>query len=407
MPYINGDLVNSTLPTMEQVSRYLRLANSQRENQFGQRDVRPLMSFLQRLPEIDLYLMGLIQTRKLAIATYPYDIRLPLEYKITPEEEKQLAETKRRFRRGKIASLIPCMMDGILFGQSAAMLTWANAQFGTMVTQRYIYDLSDLDISEDPDGLVEYTGSGLSKSELDPDVHIMIRHNPIENRKNYVGSFMRSAMLLSYLKYHTRWDWRDLNKRHGVPGTYGQYPDHWDYSNPEDKKKIEAFLAMVEKLKNDSAAVFPESVKILLEKAIINDSKQSFNEFISAANLELAILLHGQNLTTEVKEGSYAAAKVQDRVDDLIIEADLRKIETEITEQYLIRDYKLNYHTEPRNDYFEFVFIRDEQENYESNSRIIQNLWGDPEFRKAVPLKKEDVYKKTGFNKPVDGDEVI
>jgi phage gp29-like protein len=407
MPYTNGDLVNSMLPSMDQVSRYLRLANSANENSFSQRDVRPLMTFLQRLGEIDLYLMGLIQTRKLAIESFHYDIRLPLEYKITPTEEKQLLETKRRFRRGKIASLFSTMMDGILYSQSAVQLTWDNTRFGTMVTKREIYDLSDLDFSDETDGLVEYTGTGLNKSELDPDIHIITRHNPMENRKNFVGSFMRSAMLLSYLKYQTRWDWRDLNRRHGVPGTYGQYPEHWDYNNPEDKKKIDAFLAMVEKLKNDSAAVFPESVKILLEKAVINDSKQSFNEFISAANLELAILLHGQNLTSEIsKGGSYAAAKVQDRVDDLIIEADLKKIEAITSEQYLAKDYLLNY-GEPRNDYFELVFLRDEQEDYESNSRIISNIYSDPELRKNLPLKKDDVYKKLGLAKPADGDEIL
>jgi len=400
MPYQNADLTNNILPTVDQLRKYLRLANTPTQNG-AQRDVRALMTFLQRLCEVDLYLMGLVQTRKLAIQTYPFDIRLPQEYKISPLEEKQLTETKRRFRRGKISDLIADIMNGILYGMSAVRLEWENTPFGTMVANKFSYDLSDLDFSDETNGLYEITnGNTLTKSELDPEVHILTRHNPLENRKFYIGSFMRSAMMLSYLKYHTRWDWRDLNKRHGIPSTYATHPDGIDDA------EVSKLITMVEKLKNDSVAVFPDYVKILYDDALKNDSKESFNQFISAANTELAILLHGQNLTTEIKQGSKAAAEVHSTVDDLIIVSDLSKVQQIISEQYLKHDYLLNY-GEPKNDFFEFVFVQDEQEDFESNSRIITNLFSDPELRKQIPLKKSEVYKKLNFTPPADGDEVF
>lgn len=403
MPYINGDLSNTLLPTIDQIKRYLKQANIVPTGRV-QRDVRSLMSFLQRLCEVDGYLMGLVSTRKLAVKSYKYDIRLPLDYKLSPTEEKQLKATKTRFRRSNMFKVVDDILDGILYGMSAVRLTYDNTSFGTMVVDTSIYDLTDLDFSDETNGLVEVVtnsaNSKFTKVELEKDIHIITRYNPLRNRKNYIGSFMRSAMLLSYLKYHTKWDWRDLNKRHGVPSTYATHPEG---ISDEDVSKL---IGMVEKLKNDAVAVFPEYVKILYDEALKNDSTVSFEKFVNACNLELSVLLHGQNLTTEVKQGSKAAAQIHSQVDDLIIESDLSEVQRIISDQYLRNDYLLNY-GEPQNDFFEFVFLKDEQEDYESNSRIITNIYSDPELRKAVPLKKSEVYKKLGLSEPADGDDVL
>jgi phage gp29-like protein len=401
MPYKNPDLTNQILPSTDQIKTYLRLANTLNEG-MTRRDVRPLMSFLQRLCEVDQYLMGLVQSRKLAIKCYPFDIRMPLEYKITPLEEKQLIETKTRFRRSGMINVIDDIEDGILFGMSAVRLTYENTNYGTMVTSRSTYDLTELDHSSEIDGLYELVDNNgwYTPVELDPEIHILTRFNPLKNRKNFVGSYMRTAMLLSFLKYQTRWDWRDLNKRHGVPATYATHPD--GLSDEEIAKLIVAVKA----LKNDSAAVFPDYVKILFDEALKNDNTNSFKEFISAANVELAILLHGQNLTTEVKQGSKAAAQIHNKVDDLFIESDVNRVAEIITAQYLKHDYLLNY-GEPRNDFFEIVPVREEQEDYESNSRIITNILSDPEMREQLPLKKVEVYKKLNLTPPAKDDEVL
>jgi hypothetical protein len=328
---------------------------------------------------------------------------------LSATEEKQLNETKIRFRRSGIIKLVDNVLDGILYGMDAVRLTWDNTNLGTMVTDKFHYDLTDLDFSDLTNGLCEVTSrnNGLPfKTELDADVHLLTRYNPLSNRKNFVGSFMRSVMLLSYLKYYTRWDWKDLNSRHGNPSTYATYPENLDYNIPEDKKKIDSVINMVEQLKNDAAAVFPDWVKIIFDTALKSDQTNSFDRFVEAANKEMAITLHGQNLTTEVKQGSKAAASVHSSIDDLLILSDLSVIEDVFTNQYLRNDFRLNY-GEPLQDYFEFVFIHEEQEDFESNSRIIQNIQSDPELKKKVPLKADEIYKKIGFTKPADGDEVI
>ena len=399
MPFFNGDLTNNLLPTTAQIKKYLKLANAK-----DKRDVRSLMSFLQRLQEVDGYLMGLVTTLKLAVKDYNWDIRLPLEYKMSSVEEKQLAETKRRFRRSQMIKTIDDIVDGYIFGMSNVRLIWDNTTLGTMVTKKITSDLTDLDFSDTTDSLAEVITSDkgdFTKIELDPDINLTTRYNPIKNRTNYIGSYMRSIMLLSYLKYNNRWNWADNNERHGIPPTYATHPEGLD------DEEVAKLIAMVEKLKKDAVAVFPEYVKVLYEQALKGDSTDSFAKFVDACNLEMAVTLHGQNLTTQVSQGgSRAAASVHNQIDDLVINGINALVMDVITNQYLIQDFKNNY-GEPKQDYFEFVLYQEGQEDYESNSRIIQNLFADPAVKANLPIKKDELYQKLGFTKPAEGDEII
>lgn len=402
MPYFNNDLSYKVFPSIEQLSGYLKKAND-----FDKRDPRQLMSFLQRLAEVDGRLMGLIHKRKMGPKSLKYDIRLPLEFKISDKEKARLSETKRRFRNSNIKNLIEDIVEGVLYSMSAVRLVWANTQFGTMVVRKSTYDLTDLDFSDESDGLSLITQNAkgdLIKNELDPETHIITRFNPLRNRPNFIGSYMRSAMLLSWLKYNSKWDWRDLLKRHGVPSIFGQYPEHF----MDDKPKLNQLISSLEKIKSDSLAVLPDTVKLLFDESLKSSNTESFEKFINAANTELDILFHGQNLTTEInKSGSRSAAEVHNQIDDLIIVGeDIEMVQQIITNQYLKKDYQLNY-GEPENDYFEFVVVQDEQEDFESNSRIISNLFSDPQLKEKIPIKKSELYSKIGFSQPAEDDEII
>lgn len=84
--YKNADLQNNLLPTLAQMKKYIKNA-IQTDAQY--RDVRQLMSFLQRLPQVDSYLLGLMQTRKIAMLGFPYTIKFPEDIKVDASEEKK------------------------------------------------------------------------------------------------------------------------------------------------------------------------------------------------------------------------------------------------------------------------------------------------------------------------------
>ena len=49
--------------------------------------------------------------------------------------------------------VIEDIVEGVLYSMSAVRLVWANTQFGTMVVRKSTYDLTDLDFSDESDGL--------------------------------------------------------------------------------------------------------------------------------------------------------------------------------------------------------------------------------------------------------------
>ena len=62
---------------------------------------------------------------------------------------------------------------------------------------------------------------------------------------------------------------------------------------------------------------------------------EMFPKQIETANAELSILLVGQNLTSEVQGGSFAAAKIHQNVRDDLVRFDAEALATTLREQVL------------------------------------------------------------------------
>ena len=127
-------------------------------------------------------------------------------------------------------------------------------------------------------------------------------------------------------------------------------------------------------------------------------------KFIDQINKEMSISILGQTLTTDItKVGSFAAAKVHNFVRQDILWGDIIEFQNILTTQYVHKDYFLNY-GEPPNGYPHFEFITDEIQDFESNARTLYEL------KIAYPnmqFKKKEVYDRTGWSEPVEGDELI
>ena len=100
MKYKNPHLSNNMLPTLAQIKKYIQLATI--EEPLTSRDIRPLMSLLQRLPAADRFLLGLIQTRKVAVLGFPFTIKFLDEENVPESEQKKLEAIKARFIKSKM-----------------------------------------------------------------------------------------------------------------------------------------------------------------------------------------------------------------------------------------------------------------------------------------------------------------
>ncbi len=384
--YINGDLIRNLLPDISRLKDYLQYANNPDRKV---RNIQPLMSVLQRLPQADLWLIGLLQTRKYATLGYNYTIKMPDGIKPSAIEEKRIAEIKNRFVKSKMRRTFSVPISARLFGQSAARLVWGNAVgMGEMVQAIHKYELTQLD--NDPDnveGVAELVsnGGGIPTSKpLDPEIHIQYYHNPLEDIQNdYVGGVMRTVMFTALLKYLDFFVWARQNEKWGDPTIWGTYKPGTD-----DTEIATAFNCLVA-LAQNNVGMTPDTIMVKLIEAQKTRMTEMHSTFQALSDKRISVGLRGQTLTTDVGSvGSKAAATVHDFVRKDFLWGDIQAIEQVESEQYIQQDWKMNYNDEPKNAYPELKFKTDEVKDIESNARVIGELMSTTE----IPLKEDEVY---------------
>lgn len=138
------------------------------------------------------------------------------------------------------------------------------------------------------------------------------------------------------LKQYARSDWG----RHGevkasgliVGFTTGPKQEGQPSLSPTQRK---ALAAQFKTLGRDAAVVLPPGIDVKLIEAAANNF-QTFEAQINAANTGIAIAVLGQNLTTEVQGGSYAAAQVHKLVADYLRRSDAECLSTTLHDQLLL-----------------------------------------------------------------------
>lgn len=135
-------------------------------------------------------------------------------------------------------------------------------------------------------------------------------------RQPWMAALVRAVGLLLVIRQATLADWSRNSKVHGSASKV--LKANAAVSEIEDvQKAIQALRKMV----SDSTIVLPDSCELFLLEPKIQ-SWQVFKELRAAVEEALAILYLGQNLTTKVKAGSLAAAKVHQTVRQDFLEGD-------------------------------------------------------------------------------------
>jgi len=120
-------------------------------------------------------------------------------------------------------------------------------------------------------------------------------------------------------------DWARYSERHGMPIILGLTPAA---AKAED---INRFRGDLQQLGQDSVVQLPQGEKPeqsynLKYLEAMDKSHEGFGMLIAKCDAEITLALMSQNLTTEVKEGSFAAARVHADVRQSLLEADARAL---------------------------------------------------------------------------------
>lgn len=128
------------------------------------------------------------------------------------------------------------------------------------------------------------------------------------------------------------------------------------WSKLEEREfKDDAFKAKVERvLKNFGAerwGVFPAGFEIESLNTASATGADMHMSLLNFANVEMAVAIVGQNLSTEVQGGSFAAAASHAEVEEHITEDDVEWLEEEINDKFLYWLLRLNYPNMDEDDY--------------------------------------------------------
>ncbi len=152
-----------------------------------------------------------------------------------------------------------------------------------------------------------------------------ILHAPHGEYRGWMRGAVRAVAPWWLSRNYALRDWARYSERHGLPIFKALTPA------AADPLQIQRFRTEVSRLGVESCVQLPQGVDSShsygLEMLEASDGAwQGFSQLIQACDREITLALLAQNLTTEVKEGSYAAARVHGDVRQCLLEADARAL---------------------------------------------------------------------------------
>ena len=165
------------------------------------------------------------------------------------------------------------------------------------------------------------------------DAHWVL-HAPYGQYRGWMRGSLRAVAQWWLARSYALRDWARYCERHGFPILIADTPFGAD---PND---ISTYQSQLTQLGQESVLQVPGSVDVTkygkydlryLEPA--DENWQAFKALIEQCNDEITLALLGQNLTSQVKEGSLAAARVHADVRQSILESDARALAKTIYNQ--------------------------------------------------------------------------
>ncbi len=153
-----------------------------------------------------------------------------------------------------------------------------------------------------------------------------VMHAPYGQYRGWMKGAVRPIAPWWLARNYALRDWARYSERHGMPIGKAITPFG------ADVKQIQQFRADVAALGQETIIQLPQSPDPQIGQYDFNwletkdRSWDGFEGLIQQCNAEITLAVLGQNLTSEVKEGSFAAARVHADVRQAIVESDARAL---------------------------------------------------------------------------------
>ncbi len=350
-----------------------------------QGDIARQVELFEDIEEKDARIHAVLQTRKQAVVGLPWEI----------EGQGRVAKAVRQMVQGitNFDEALTDLLDAVGKGFAVTEIAWQYEDgmwwpraLNWKPQSRFRWDdsMTRLLVVTDEEPM----GMALPQNKFV--VHQYKARSGHPNRT----ALLRTVAWMYLFKHYSIKDWLVFAEVYGMPLRVGKF----DVGTSEADKR--ALLDAVRGLGSDGAAIISKNTEIEFVEAAGKGSSDIYKALIDLANTEIALAVLGQNLTTEVKGGSYAAANVHDRVRMDLVEADCLNLARTLNTQ-LIRPF-VDINFGQRTEYPGIKFRYEQPEDLMELAKRDQVL-----AQIGVPIPVSYFRQKYGIPEPQDGEDVI
>jgi phage gp29-like protein len=211
------------------------------------------------------------------------------------------------------------------------------------------------------------------------------------------AGLMRSLAWLYLFKHYALKDWVVFAETYGQPYRIGRYDPA---AGEEERRRLEE---AVRSLGADAAGVISKDTEIQILEAAKGQGPQVYESLIRLVNREMAQAVLGQTLTSsEGDGGSYALAKVHERVRIDLLRADARALAKTLREGLFKPFAAFNFGPELLDLAPYPVPEVEEERDLESRARVLQALQG-----MGLALPEAWLREEFGVPAPGEGEAVL
>jgi len=260
-----------------------------------------------------------VTSRKAGTSSREWDITVddvvPAQYEIV----------KGIFATMNVNRVIKEILDSVLFGYKPLEVMWQK-QGDLVIPGRVVGKPPDWFRYDDENALRFLTKTDMINGEVVPDRKFLVSSNDASYANPYGTPILAACYWPVKFRHNGYRFWTVFLEKYGMPWITAKAPQG------AKQTRINEIATMLENMVQDSIAVVPEDYKIEMLENKHGDTAASYDQYLQATSTEISIAILGTNLTTEVKGGSFAAAKSHMEVRSDIVNSDVRIVEDTMNE---------------------------------------------------------------------------
>lgn len=271
---------------------------------------------------------GCISSRKSGVLSLEWDIDRG------KAKSRQSALIKKVFQNLDIYQIISDILDAVFFGYAVLEVIWQQID-SYILPVKVVGKPQQWFAFDGNNNLLLKTKENTLGIPVPNYKFLLVQHNATYENPYGFPELSRCFWPVTFKKGGLKF-WVTFTEKYGMPYIIGKHP------RGTSKEETDAFASLLDQMIQDAVCVIPDDSSVEILEGGKSASASIYRELVEYCDNEITIALLGQNLTTQVTGGSYAAAQVHMQVRKDLIDSD--KLMVEKTLNKLIDwIYELNF----------------------------------------------------------------